>query len=384
MTGASNSNNSTSLHAACAIVFILFVFIYLFFFQSDLLFMVQHVLSGGATHYDRLIGAIVITAVLYLVYAGAKRLYSFKGGLYAVNFFPSLLLLTALTGVDSDFRGNPFSEVWIWLTPSLLVIYVLLALFLRYVDASRPHENTSVQGITELWRGLLLMSVMFILVCICANSNRTFHYRLRVERLLSSGSFAKALEVGNKSDDTDASLTMLRIYALSNQKQLGERLFEYPVTGGSAALLPGGDSVRCLFYPENRIVRALSIRRKGSMKPMEYLLYVEKNGLAMKPVTDYILCGYLLDKNLDAFVSFVKHCYNLSSPSLPKHYREALTLYTHLRSSPVLVYHNEVMDADYADFQKLEIRYADKRERASYVRDNYGGTYWFYYFYKQI
>ena len=236
MTGASNSNNSTSLHAACAIVFILFVFIYLFFFQSDLLFMVQHVLSGGATHYDRLIGTIVITAVLYLVYAGAKRLYSFKGGLYAVNFFPSLLMLTALTGVDSDFCGNPFSEVWIWLTPSLLVIYVLLALFLRYVDASRSHENTSVQGITELWRGLLLMSVMFILVCICANSNRTFHFRLRVERLLSSGSFAKALEVGNKSDDTDASLTMLRIYALSNQKQLGERLFEYPVTGGSAAL----------------------------------------------------------------------------------------------------------------------------------------------------
>ena len=101
----------------------------------------------------------------------------------------------------------------------------------------------------------------------------------------------------------------------------------------------------------------------------------------MKPVTDYLLCGFLLDKNLDGFVNAIRYKYNLSSPSLPKHYREALTLYTHLRANPVLVYHNEVLDADYADFQELERKYTDKRKRESYVRDTYGGTYWFYYFY---
>ncbi len=378
-----DNNNSTLLKSACAIVFISFVFTYLYFFQSDMLFMVQHVLSGGTTHYNRIIGTLVITIVLYLVHVGVKRLYCFKGSLYALNFFPSLLLLTALTGIDSNFQqNNPFSFVWVWLTPLLLVIYLGLVLYMRNAKEKSKRKSTSIPVIGELWRVLLLLSVMFILVCVCGNSDRGFHYRLRVERLLGSGGFTKALKVGCKSDDTDASLTMLRIYALSNKKQLGERLFEYPVTGGSAALLPDGDSVRCLFYPENRIFKALSIRRKGRMKPMEYLLYVEKNGLAMKPVTDYILCGYLLDKNLDGFVDFIRHKYNLSSASLPKHYREALTLYTHLRSNPVLVFHNEVMDADYSDFQKLEQKYADKRERESYVRDVYGDTYWFYYYYK--
>jgi len=101
----------------------------------------------------------------------------------------------------------------------------------------------------------------------------------------------------------------------------------------------------------------------------------------MRPATDYILCGYLLDKNLDGFVNEVRRRYNLSSPSLPKHYREALTLYTHLRSNPILVFHNEVMDADYADFQKLVRKYSNAEERESHVRDSYGGTYWFYYFY---
>ena len=117
------------------------------------------------------------------------------------------------------------------------------------------------------------------------------------------------------------------------------------------------------------------------MHAMEYLLYIERNGLAMKSATDYILCGYLLDKNLDAFVSAIRHKYNIASASLPKHYKEALTLYTHLRANPVLVYHDEVMDADYADLQKLTRSYPDVRERESYVRDTYGDTYWYYYFY---
>lgn len=381
MTRSADSNNSTLLNSACAIVFILFVFVYLYFFQADLLFMIQHVLSGGTTHYNRMIGTVVITTVLYLVNVAARKLYTFRGGFYVLTFFPSLLLLTALTGVNPEFDSNPFYSVWLWLAPLLLVVYVAISMYARYSGKDMSYSVPHYTLLGELWRNLLLMAAMFICVCLCGNSDRLFHYRLRVESLLKSGNYAEAIKVGAKSDDTDASLTMLRIYALSCQRQLGERLFEYPVVGGSSALLPNSDSVRCLFYPESRIFKALSIRRKGRMSPMEYLLYIENNGLAMKPVTDYLLCGFLLDKNLDGFVNAIRYKYNLSSPSLPKHYREALTLYTHLRANPVLVYHNEVLDADYADFQELERKYTDKRKRESYVRDTYGGTYWFYYFY---
>ena len=97
--------------------------------------------------------------------------------------------------------------------------------------------------------------------------------------------------MGEKSDDADSSLTMLRVYALSRSKQLGDRLFEYPLAGGSDALLPDDQNVRCLFFPESNILRNLSIRKKGVMSSMQYLLYIEENGLAMKSVTDYILCG---------------------------------------------------------------------------------------------
>ena len=380
MTRNYPANNGTLLQTACAIVFLLFVFVYLYFFQADLLSMVQHVLSGGATHYDRTVGTVVITAVLYLVHLGAKRLGGLDRVCHALSYFPSLLLLAALTDVEVDFSVSPLRGLWLWLAPLLLAVYVFLSLAVKYnwIETLLPSYSAPI---SVLWKNLLLMACMFIAVCLCGNNDSVLHYRLRVERLLGSGAYSKALMVGEKSDETDASLTMLRTYALSRSGQLGERLFEFPLTGGSYALLPDGKGVRCLLYPEDRIVRALSIRKKGDMTPMEYLLYIERNGLGRKPVTDYVLCGYLLDKNIDAFVDVIRRKYSLTSPSLPKHYKEALTLYTHLRSNPVLVFHNEVLDADYADFQKLERKYTDLRERESYVRDMYGDTYWFYYFY---
>lgn len=380
MTRNYPANNGTLLQTACAIVFLLFVFVYLYFFQADLLSMLQHVLSGGATHYDRTVGTVVITAVLYLVHLGAKRLGGLDRVCHALSYFPSLLLLAALTDVEVDFSVSPLRGLWLWLVPLLLAVYVFLSLAVKYnwIETLLPSYSAPI---SVLWKNLLLMACMFISVCLCGNNDSVLHYRLRVERLLGSGAYSKALMVGEKSDETDASLTMLRAYALSRSGQLGERLFEFPLTGGSYALLPDGKGVRCLLYPEDRIVRALSIRKKGDMTPMEYLLYIERNGLGRKPVTDYILCGYLLDRNIDAFVNAIRRKYSLTSPSLPKHYKEALTLYTHLRANPVLVFHNEVLDADYADFQNLERKYTDLRERESYVRDMYGDTYWFYYFY---
>lgn len=384
MTRNVNTNNSTLIRSICAIVFILFTFIYLFFFQADLLFAEQHFLSGGMTHYDRTVGAVLITFVLYLLQVGVYRLTRFGNCFYALTYFPSFLFLMLLTSFKLEGIYFRLSLSLIVFVVVLLFLYVCFYFFYEY--RRRIIENIPVSRLISvgyLWKNLLIMTLMSVMVCIGGNTNEVFHYRLRVESLLCSDSHIKALQIGEQSDDTDESLTMLRIYALSKTRQLGEHLFEYPLIGGSDALLPDGKNVRCMFFQEAEILKQLGIRKKGRMKPMEYLLYLKNHGLALKPVTDYILCGYLLDKNLDGFVNEIKQRYSLDSASLPKHYKEALTLYTHLRSNPVIVFHNEVMDVDYADFQKLERKYADKRERTSYMKDSYGGTYWFYYFYHE-
>lgn len=367
------------VNPVCAIVFALFTFCYLFFFQADLLFMTQHVLSGGTTHYNRTIGAILLTVVLYLLHLCLDRTIKFEGVFHIVSYVPSLTFMALLTSADEDFDVNGFPlSALIW---STLIIIAFIGFTILYITRIKPAHIPATSG--QMWKSLLAMCVLFFITCAIGNTNRVFHYRLRAEGLIRNKNYEEALMVGDKSDDTDESLTMLRIFALSRTKQLGERLFEYPIPkGGSEMLLPNERNVKCMSFSEADIIKTLSIRKKGTMKAMQYLRYIENQGLAMRSVTDYLLCGYLLDKNLDGFVKEITRKYNVISPTLPKHYKEALTLYTHMRANPLLVYHSEVMDADYADFQKLEKTYNDEVLRKSYVRDTYGNTYWYYYFFE--
>ena len=336
-------------------------------------------LSGGMTHYDRTIGTILITLVLYVLQIFISRITKYRDALYFLTFLPSLFLLLMLTDVDGSFDETRFSGMTIIPIILFLCCIVYMIFFRKKKSLAASEIDGNLFGM--LWKNLFPLSITFIFISLAGNSNKVFHYRLRMESLLSQGEYAKALEVGRNSSSTDSNLTMLRAYALSRTKQLGNSLFEFPIKGKSDALLPNGNDVKCMLLPSGEIFKQLGVRKKGSMGTMEYLLYLEKNGLAMKSVADYVLCGYLLDKNLDRFVDFIRYKYNLSSPSLPKHYKEALTLYTHLRANPVVVFHSEVMDADYADFQKLEQEHNNKILRYSFIKDSYGDTYWFYYFF---
>ena len=60
----------------CAIVFLTFTFCYLFLYQAESLAYLQHTLSGGKTHYDRTIGAVIITFVLQLIQYWTYRWHS--------------------------------------------------------------------------------------------------------------------------------------------------------------------------------------------------------------------------------------------------------------------------------------------------------------------
>ncbi|MBP7105506.1 MAG: hypothetical protein KBA83_10310, partial [Fermentimonas sp.] len=116
-------------------------------------------------------------------------------------------------------------------------------------------------------------------------------------------------------------------------------------------------------------------------RPMQYMQLLQNRHRLTRPAIDYLLCGYLLDRNLDAFVRDLRRYYKIDE-KLPLHYREALTLYTHLRTNPLLIYHNSVMDTDYQDMIDLQSQFQNQTQRRSTVLDSYGSTYWSYYLYK--
>lgn len=375
-----NTKNSTAvIRAVCAIVFCIFTFVYLYFYQADVLAVGQHVLSGGATHYDRLIGCVIITFSLMLLQIGVYTLFRLDKYCHALTYFPSLLVLTFITDISQDIdRGFSFG-FWLWGGPLLLILWTCVSLFVRNIQM---YTNVTSSGLFSrtMWSNMAIMIFMFLFTGFVSNDNAVFHYRMRAEKCLLERDYDGALAAGVKSLETDNNLTMIRIYALSRKEMLGEKLFAYPIAGTSDDMLPYSGSAHCMMYPNDSIYKYIGAKTNGYFRTVPYLKALMRLGLASSAVKDYILCAYLIDRDLDSFVRTLPEFYEVND-NLPKHYREALTLYTHLRSKPYIIYHNTVMDTDFSDLQALERKHKTQAAKSVAVNEMYSGTYWWYYMY---
>ena len=375
--------SATVVRTVCAIVFLLFVAIYVFFYQEDTLALTQHILSGGATIYSRVIGGIIITIVLALLhFTTAKVMRTKPLCIYALSCFPSLYILAMLTAFDTSQPLSPW-RWWAILMPLAAAVWwgvvYFLGELLRYRCSDIRHEEGYLAR--TLGCNIFILAAMMIGVGLLSNSNDITHYRLRMERLLMHGEYAKALEVGKASDKTDASLTMLRVFALAHEGRLGDELFKYPVRGTSASIVPELSDGKMLMLSPDSVYRMLGAIPRHGQTTKNYLKAIVKSGQATKAAIEYQLCGMLIDKDLDGFVNLLMKTHKIDD-SLPLHYREALILYTHRRSSPKVVYRNTVMDTDYDDMQRLEAETKSPGERRIQVYKQFSGTYWEYFDYR--
>lgn len=348
------------MRVICAALFLAFTFAFLYFYQADVLAATQHLLSGGKTQYERTIGAVLITASLYVLHLVVLALTRLTRRGHALTYFPSLLALTVLTGIRIHSDGTFDFRPWHIVAPILLVVYIGVTIaVMRWQQFDRRLRLSPITP-ASLWHNLLAMALMFLFTGLASNHDDVLHYRLRAESCMLRRDYEGALRAGERSLATDSSLTMLRIHALARSGQLGDRLFHYPLVGGSKVMMPDGQHTRTVFFPNYRMIRY--------------------------PRQQFILCKHLLDRNLDGFAFALKRNIDVADStaldSLPKHYREALIVYTHQRENPILALHDDVLDADYADFQKLARDPEDKAAGHSRLRDVYGSTYW-YYFYKR-
>ena len=364
---------------ACALLFLVFTFCYLYYYQNNLLAMGQHVLSNGQTHYNRMVGAIIITFVLWLMQMGLYMLTRLKGWFHILTYVPSVVCLTALTSIDSDIVHRVTLGWWWLIAPLIIVVDFVLLFYVRQLQAYEPQDfSYGILG-RRAWINYSGLLALFVFVMLCSNHRQVLHARLDVEQHINTGDYSKAVKVAAHSLHTDSTLTSLRIYSLSLAGLLPDKLFEYPLVGGSAVMLPSSPNVCYLMCGQAPFYQRLGGMFRQKMSTMHYLRFIHQHHLATPVAHDYLLCAYLLDGNLESFVHAVGKYYDLKQ-QLPKHYREALVLYNHLRSNPYIVYHNSVMEADFADFQSLIKQYGNLNERLSAIRDTYGNTYWAYYY----
>lgn len=362
----------------CAIFFLLFTLLYLNKYQPDILAVTQHVLSRGATHYNNVVGTVLITLVLWLVqvaiYAGTRLNHR----AHALTYLPSMLLLAILTDVSPNLTTGNYLGVWVWLFPLLMIVYACVVWFFKQLEPMEP-ALLSVGLFSRLtWVNLLQLTVIALVVCSIGCSDAVFHTRMRMESDMMKGDCHAAAAVGKTVTKVDSSLSMLRIVALTKDHALCEHLFEYPLVGGSDAMLPNGTSVKLMMLPEDSVYATFGIVFKEKVRPLTYIKYVNKSKYANKDSKDWLLCAFLLDCDLDRFVEALPKYYEVDQ-SLPKSFREALVLYNHMRRKPLVVYKDPTMDSEYEGFKKVYYKTSNATARLSNVKDNYGTTYWFYY-----
>lgn len=373
------AKNSTMLmKIVCAILFLIFTFCFLYCYQADILTVGQHVLSEGQTHYDRTIGAVLITIVLYLLQLGVYSFTKFERRTHALTYFPSLLILATITDINTDIDRGLSLGVWLWVFPLLLVLYAVWIWLSRRFQPYEPDANSSGLFSRMMWINVLTMAFMFFLVGLVSNHNDVFHYRMHAENAMLHDDFKEASSVGQKSQATDSSLTMIRAYALGRQGLLGSRFFKYSLIGTSKVLLPDGVTTKLLLYPEDKFYKSLGVVLMPKKDAMGYLEFVNKHHLGTRMAADYLLTGYLLDRRLDDFAHAITQYYDVSK-ELPVHYSEALVLYNHMRSNPYVEYHNTVVEADYKDFVRLSRSEKQPAAKLATLKRTFGNTYWYYY-----
>lgn len=362
-----NKRSSTAkMQIACAIIFIPFTYVYLAFYQADVLAVAQHVFSGGLTNYSYTLAPLLITLVLYLLQVGVYAVTRVKRRFHGLTYFPSFLILTMITDIPVDIDRYHSLGAWWIILPLCLILWGGLIWIARQLEPieTEPHSNGWFSR--YMWVNLLQMLVMILLVNFVASNDRLFHERMRMEHLMKEKQYEKALEVGEKSLQTDSSLTMLRIACLYRTGELGSRLFSYPLVGGSQSMYINGTSVKALMWQA-------PVWMYGTSP------WMKKHRLKYRLSKEYELCALLLDKKLDEFVRKLVKYHELTK--LPTHYKEAILLYCHLRTHPIVEFHDNVMDADFSDYQSMERKYSNPVERQSVLRDTYSNTYWYYYDY---
>ena len=161
-------------------------------------------------------------------------------------------------------------------------------------------------------------------------------------------------------------------------REIGNKLFEYPVLHGSYSLmLYPADSARTLYTPDSLYRYFRCYPRNAT--PTRYYHYI-----ATHPHTtahsdierEFYLCALLLDKQIDRFALEISDFYNLSDSTLqlPKYYAQALTLYRHIRTHPVITYEDAAMTENLNDF----FAYCTQHNHTEHAQIRYAAGIWQY------
>lgn len=368
--------------ALSATLFAVFSFLFVAKFQTPLLELLYERVATGKLEYNAYVVGASISIFLTLFALWINRYTGFKREWTALSYLPSSILLAFITDIDrSIYIGEYNYQKWIIVALIGVFAYASFSYVLRRVLFAKI-KNVAMSANRIVWRNLEIFVVLFCLVGFLSNGEENFKREALVESYYRKGNVKKALEVGYLSNTVSQTLATQRAYILAKEGLLGEKLFEYPQPYSSDVLFP--EDVQVSPLVPDSVFSLIGVNPIPGEKMLETLKRAVESDSSTSAARDYYLSAMLLDRRLVEFAGTVASLYpDVKISDMPKHYQEALVLYSNIDGS-VVDSDNNGMQKYFDAFKALEKQYDDPFVRANYMRRNFGRTYWWYYLYGNI
>lgn len=330
------------------LIIISFVFLYTYVFLSPLLILRLGLHATNAAIISLGL-SVALTGCSYILSVLVLKFVRLPKRFYVMAFMPSLIFLSLVSAYASG----------TFLLFCIVTAFVIVLSF-SYLSFSRKMGPTTRTTSLSIFQSNCWITIFLLTYAGWASrSNDVAHYEARMQCLYMQGKYNKALKVGQESLVSSIELSQLRALALAKMGKLPTKLFDYPQYYGALSLCPLDSSQK-----KSGSIRILC-------RPTE------------TPSYDYYLCSLLLDKKLDSFAEELPKFYDVKS-KLPKYYAQALILYKQVRTHPIIIYNDNVCDANLQDFIDLQRKNNSYQRQSTQTRRDYGDTYWWYYFYQPI
>lgn len=364
----------------CAVCFAIFSFTFVAIYKSPLIEMVYNSIATGKLQYNGYVLSGVVTAILVGLALWLNRFAKYQREWTAMAFLPSALILAFLTDIQRTlFAATGSYGGWAWIFAVGMFLYLFLA-FLFGRMLFEKIKNPTVVANRIVWRNLVLLTLIFMMVGTLSGGDKNFMREAIQYKHYCRGDVDAALAVGDHSPLASQELTAQRAFFLSLKGELGERLFEYPQYYGAEGLLPA--MVRTMPVVPDSIYSHIGLSRADGERATDFFARAVSEEGAGIVAQEYYLASLLLERRIVDFADKVYEYYNVGdSDKLPKHYKEALLLYSHI----VPEYSIEFDDAALrASFEKMIAEACGKSWASMHsarLRQEYGGTYWWYFLY---
>lgn len=368
------------------IFFPLFLLLYFAIYQSPSVSLLISLPLGEAYHALPWLWSALLTALLSAVAFGLEKKLEKRGYTAYGGYVLSAWMATVICALPWYVVGNAPAAALLRFT--LLAVAAALMLF-AYERFIRRHPSRRKRLIPHA----TLLLGLCLLMGIGAATTDTQIFERRTAKALLAGDSKAALEIGKKSLAVSPRLFAHRAFAMSQTPAgLGNRLFTRPVPPGatSAMLLLADDALQALTLPADSFYAALGGQPAKGESTTDYLKRLataerRQSKRAKRLAADYYLCALLLDRRLSDFANELKAFYPaelIKDKDLPRHYAEALLLYSRSSTTPPAVaYRDKAVQANYRDYCALRDTTAEEPARQNLLRRSYGETYWWYHTY---